>query len=122
MIDVDAEPDRWAWLERTGSRDAWKDMQEFALRQRDRALRDRLTHAIEVNGAFRRFRDFVHGEGLAVQWQIFAADRRWGASPRRARRHRHPRRVRRPHARREQRHPLCLSEEQQSPPAVGPAE
>lgn len=78
VIDVDAEPDRWAWLERTGSRDAWKDMQEFALRQRDRALRDRLTHAIEVNGAFRRFRDFVHGEGLAVQWQIFAADRRWG--------------------------------------------
>lgn len=78
VIDVDAEPDRWAWLERTGSRDAWEDMQEFALRQRDRALRDRLTHAIEGNGAFRRFRDLVHGEGLAEQWQIFSDDRRWG--------------------------------------------
>jgi hypothetical protein len=77
-IDVDAEPDRWAWLERTGSRDAWEDMQEFALRQRDRALRDRLIHAIEGNGAFRRFRDLVHGEGLAEQWQIFSDDRRWG--------------------------------------------
>jgi hypothetical protein len=78
VIDVDAEPDRWAWLERTGSRDAWQDMQEFALRQRDRALRDRLTHAIEGNGAFRRFRDVVHGEGLAEQWQTFSDDRRWG--------------------------------------------
>lgn len=78
VIDVDAEPDRWAWLERTGSRDAWEDMQEFALRQRDRALRDRLTRVIEGKGAFRRFRDLVHGEGLAEQWQIFSDDRRWG--------------------------------------------
>jgi hypothetical protein len=78
VIDVDAEPDRWAWLERTGSRDAWEDMQEFALRQRDRGLRDRLAQSIEGSGAFRRFRDLVHGEGLGEQWQIFSDDRRWG--------------------------------------------
>lgn len=77
-IDVDAEPDQWVWLERTGSPDAWEDMQEFALRQRDRALRDRLTHAIEGSGAFRRFRDLVHEEGLVAPWQLFSDDRRWG--------------------------------------------
>jgi len=77
-IDVDAEPDRWVWLERTGSREGWEDMEEFALHQPDRALRGRLTHAIEGKGAFRRFRDLVHDEGLAERWQIFSDDRRWG--------------------------------------------
>jgi hypothetical protein len=33
---------------------------------------------IEGSGAFRRFRDLVHGEGLGEQWQIFSDDRRWG--------------------------------------------
>lgn len=77
-IDVEAEPDRWIWLERAGSRDGWEDMQAFALRQRDHALRDRLIRAIEGAGAFRRFRDLVHDEGLAEQWQIYSDDRQWG--------------------------------------------
>lgn len=77
-IDVEAEPDRRVWLERAGSRDAWEDMEAFALRQRDPALRDRLIRAIEGTGAFRRFRDLVHDEGLAEQWQIYSDDRRWG--------------------------------------------
>lgn len=77
-IDVDAEPDRWAWLERTEPGAGWEDMQEFALRQRDSALRDRLTQAIEGKGAFRRFRDVVDDEGLTPQWRVFSDDRRWG--------------------------------------------
>lgn len=77
-IDIDAEPDRWIWLERTGSREGWEDMAAFALRQSDRALRDRLAHAIEGKGAFRRFRELVHAEGIAEQWRVFSDDRRWG--------------------------------------------
>lgn len=78
VVDVEAEPDRWVWLERAGSREGWEDMEAFALRQRDRALRDRLTRAIEGAGAFRRFRDLVDSEGLAAQWQTYSDDRRWG--------------------------------------------
>jgi hypothetical protein len=77
-IDVEAAPDRWLRLDRTGSRDGWEDMETFALRQPDHALRDRLARAIEGKGAFRRFRDLVHEEGLAEQWQVFSGDRRWG--------------------------------------------
>lgn len=77
-IDVDAEPDRWLRLERIGSRDGWEDMEAFALHQPDHALRGRLARAIEGKGAFRRFRDLVHDEGLAEQWQVFSDDRRWG--------------------------------------------
>ncbi|MEV8024177.1 hypothetical protein [Microbacterium sp. NPDC080220] len=78
VIDVEAEPDRRVWLERAGSREGWEDMEAFALRQRDHALRDRLARAIEGAGAFRRFRDLVHDEGLAEQWRIYSDDRRWG--------------------------------------------
>ncbi|MGX1702602.1 IS1096 element passenger TnpR family protein [Microbacterium sp. NPDC055357] len=77
-MNVEAEPDRWVRLERAGSRDRWEDMEAFVLRQRDSALRDRLIRAIEGAGAFRRFRDLVHDEGLAEQWQIYSDDRRWG--------------------------------------------
>jgi hypothetical protein len=77
-VDVEAEPDRWVWLERAGSREGWEDMEAFALRQRDHVVRDRLARAIEGAGAFRRFRDLVHSEGLAEQWQIYSDDRRWG--------------------------------------------
>ncbi len=78
VIDIDAEPDRWIWLERAGSREGWEDMEAFALRQRDHALQDRLIRAIEGAGAFRRFRELVHDGGLAEQWQIYSDDRRWG--------------------------------------------
>ena len=77
-VDVEAEPDPWVWLERAGSREGWEDMKAFALRQRDHVVRDRLVRAIEGAGAFRRFRDLVHSEGLAEQWQIYSDDRRWG--------------------------------------------
>lgn len=77
-VDVDSEPDRWLWFDRMGSRDGWRDMASFADRQRDSSLRDRLERAIEGKGAFRRFRDLVHQEGLADQWRAFSTDRQLG--------------------------------------------
>lgn len=77
-VDVDEEPDRWLWFDRTGSSEGWRDMAAFAQRQRDAALRGRLERAIEGRGAFGRFRDLVHAESLAEQWYAFATDRRLG--------------------------------------------
>ena len=77
-IDVEEEPDRWLWFDRTGSRDGWRDMETFAERQRDGTLRERLLRAIGGKGAFRRFRDQIHDEGLAEQWYAFSTDRQLG--------------------------------------------
>lgn len=49
---------------------------------RDVELRERLERAIEGRGAFRRFRDLVHEEGLAQQWDAFSADRQAGRARR----------------------------------------
>lgn len=77
-IDVEEEPDRWLRFDRTGSRDGWHDMAAFAERHHDPGLRERLERAIEGRGAFGRFRDLVHQEGLAKQWYAFSADRLTG--------------------------------------------
>jgi hypothetical protein len=77
-IDVDDDPDRWLWLSNSGSRDGWRDMADFAERQRDSVLREGLERAIEGKGAFARFRDLVHRESIAEQWYAFFADRQLG--------------------------------------------
>lgn len=77
-IDVDGEPDRWVRFDCTDSRDGWRDMADFAERLHDSTLSERLARAIEGTGAFRRFRDLVHQEGLAEQWDAFSTDRRSG--------------------------------------------
>ncbi|GAA4472013.1 hypothetical protein GCM10023094_03620 [Rhodococcus olei] len=77
-VDVEAEPDRLLRFARTGSREGWRDMAAFAERQHDAALRERLERAIEVKGAFHRFRDLVHQESLAEQWYAFSTDRQLG--------------------------------------------
>ncbi|MGH3638508.1 MAG: UPF0158 family protein [Mycobacterium sp.] len=77
-VDVEEEPDRWLRFDRTGSRDGWRDMAAFAVRQHDASLRERLQWAIEGKGAFHRFRDLVHQESLAEQWYVFSTDRRLG--------------------------------------------
>ena len=77
-IDVEEEPDRWLPFGNTGSGDGWRDMAAFTEQQRDAALRERLERAIEGRGAFRRFRDLVHDEGLAEQWYAFSTDRQIG--------------------------------------------
>jgi len=78
VIDVEDDPDRWLWFDRTESREGWQDMATFTGRQRDPALRERLERAIEGTGAFRRFRDLVHQENLDQRWYVFAGDRQLG--------------------------------------------
>ncbi|MDS1112327.1 UPF0158 family protein [Gordonia westfalica] len=53
-------------------------MADFAVRQRDPKVRDRLERAIEGRGAFRRFRDAVHEFDLNDQWHAFSNDRKIG--------------------------------------------
>lgn len=77
-IDVDGDPDRWLRFDNFGSRAGWRDMSDFAERQRDSALREQLERAIEGKGAFARFRDLVHRESLAEQWYAFSTDRQLG--------------------------------------------
>ncbi len=77
-LDVEEEPERWLRFDSTGSRGGWRDMAAFAQRQRDVALRERLERAIEGKGAFRRFRDLVHENGLAEQWHAYSSDRQLG--------------------------------------------
>ncbi|WP_345447948.1 UPF0158 family protein [Arthrobacter gyeryongensis] len=79
-VDVEEEPERWLRIDRTDSRDGWRDMAAFAERQQDKALRERLEHAIEGKGAFARFRDLVHGENLSEEWYAFSTDRQMGRS------------------------------------------
>lgn len=76
--DVAEDPDRWLPLDITDSRDGWQDMAAFMQRQNDIALRQQMERAIEGRGAFGRFRDLVHDEGLADQWHAFATDRQVG--------------------------------------------
>lgn len=82
VIDVEEDPDRWLPVDCHGSRSGWRDMAAFARRHRDVELRERLERAIEGRGAFRRFRDLVHEEGLAQQWDAFSADRQAGRARR----------------------------------------
>ena len=77
-IDVKEEPERWLRVDRTGSRNGWRDMAAFAERQREEALRERLERAIEGKGAFFRFRDVLDGENLSEQCYAFSADRQIG--------------------------------------------
>ena len=77
-VDVEADPDCWLRFDCASSRDGWHDMAALAQRQHDPALRERLERAIEGKGAFHRFRDLVHQEGLAEQWHAFSADRQLG--------------------------------------------
>lgn len=77
-IDVESDPDRWLEFANAGSREGWNDMAAFAERQPNATLRERLERTIEGKGAFRRFRDLVHDEGLADQWNAFSTDRQLG--------------------------------------------
>src|SRR5690606_5442925 len=70
--------DRWLRFDNEGSRDGWEDMRAFAERQSHEALRTRMERALEGKGAFRRFRDLVHDEGIFPQWEAFSTDRQWG--------------------------------------------
>jgi hypothetical protein len=71
-----AEPDRWLFLPSLGSRAVRQDMADFAAMITYLPLRKRVTEAIEGLGAFHRFRDLIHSEGLVEEWHAFSDDRR----------------------------------------------
>ncbi len=79
-VDVEEDPDRWLALDRLGSRAGWRDMADFAARVPVAGLRERLEAAIEGRGAFRRFRDLVHREGLVNEWRTFSDERAMGGA------------------------------------------
>lgn len=77
--DPDEDPDRWLYVDGYGSREAWRDMQEFAEELPDQEFGHRLLRAINGRGAFRRFRDAV-GEDARHEaaWLAFSNERRKG--------------------------------------------
>ena len=77
-VDVDEDPDRWLALDRLGSGEGWQDMADFAARVSLAGVREQLERAIEGRGAFRRFRDLVHREGLVEDWRAFSDERAMG--------------------------------------------
>lgn len=75
----DEDPDRWlaVWCE--GSRDAYRDMEDFTetVRNEDRA--DLLSVAISGRGAFRRFKDVLaRWPGELERWYAFSDERQRG--------------------------------------------
>lgn len=78
VVDVEEDPDRWLYLERMGSGDAYHDMELFTERVTDRALREALEHALSGKGPFRRFKDVVFEHGMGEAWLAFANERSTG--------------------------------------------
>jgi len=78
--DPDAEdPDRWLWVECEGSRDSYRDMEDFIASVEDPHRAELLVVAIEGRGAFRRFKDVLHRwPDLVDRWYAFSDDRRIG--------------------------------------------
>ena len=68
LVPIEPLPS-WVW---------YRDMADFAERVSDQRASRSLARAIEGKGAFHRFRDLVHHEGLAEQWYAFSADRQLG--------------------------------------------
>lgn len=77
-VDVDGEPDRWLRVSCEGSRAGWEDMATYVAAVADSHLREQLGRAIEGKGAYRRFRDLIHDEGLTQAWQDFSDERQIG--------------------------------------------
>ncbi len=77
-VDVEEDPDRWLRVDPAGSRDGWRDMADFGAGLPERRLRAQVERAIEGKGAFRRFKDLVHREGLAEHWYDYSTERKMG--------------------------------------------
>lgn len=75
----DEDPDRWLWVDCEGSRDGYRDMEDFIATVADPHRAELLAVAIEGRGAFRRFRDVLHRwPDLVDRWYAFSDDRRIG--------------------------------------------
>ena len=75
----DEDPDRWlaVWCE--GSRDAYRDMEDFIDALDEEELAEHLAIAISGRGAFRRFKDVLgRRPGELEAWYAFSDDRQRG--------------------------------------------
>lgn len=72
-------PDRWLHVLPKGSRRAYDDMVDFTATRTDQRLRERLDHALDGRGAFRRFKDVLFDRpDDREDWFVFSEDRRRG--------------------------------------------
>jgi hypothetical protein len=77
--EEDGDPQRWLWVDSTGSRSGYRDMEQFIADIDDPEVADRLSIAISGRGAFRRFRDTLsRWPDLFTRWQAFSDDRQRG--------------------------------------------
>jgi len=77
--DPDDNPDRWLGVWCEGSRDAYRDMEDFVDTVADGDQADRLSIAISGRGAFRRFKDVLaRWPDQLERWYLFSDDRQRG--------------------------------------------
>lgn len=76
-FDLDMlDPERFVWIQPLGSHEGFRWMEDFALRQDDERVRERLLDALDRPRPFRRFKDALY-EFPAVQeaWYRFEEER-----------------------------------------------
>jgi Uncharacterised protein family (UPF0158) len=71
--------DRWLYVECVGSRDGYRDMEDFIETIPQASRRDMLEVAIAGRGAFRRFKDVLDRWPDEIErWHVFSDERRLG--------------------------------------------
>ncbi|MCK5756464.1 MAG: hypothetical protein KAH46_27540, partial [Mycobacterium sp.] len=71
--------DRWFFVENTGSRSGYRDMEDFLDSVVDEALVEKLSIALAGKGAFRRFKDVLFDSGYEfIRYRMFSAERKRG--------------------------------------------
>lgn len=77
--DEGDDPERWLAVACEGSRDGYRDMEDFIALVDDDRLAGRLEVAIAGRGAFRRFKDVLWDQPEPLtQWHAFSDDRHRG--------------------------------------------
>jgi len=77
--DPDANPDRYLFIPNEGSREAWRDMRDFAYGVENEAVRGQLLDAVDGRGAFSRFKRVLERhDGLRTRWYSYSAECRVG--------------------------------------------
>lgn len=75
----DLDEDRWLWVECLGSREGYRDMEDFIATVSDPRRREMLKVAIGGRGAFRRFKDVLARWPEELdRWYLFSGERSRG--------------------------------------------
>lgn len=74
--DENLDEDRWLWVECLGSRNGYRDTEDFIATVPDHRRREMLEVAITGSGAFRRFKDVLaRWRGELDRWHLFSEER-----------------------------------------------